>query len=91
MASFKEIVSELFTKDNGIHAAIALAVTLIVILLFGQFFIVAAALVAVGFYVREVYQAGWDWTLKGSLHKHLEWVAPTVVSLIVGLVLLAVL
>lgn len=72
---------DVFTLDNLLHAIIAVAFTLILGSLLPWPFLYAA-LASVGLYLREASQVKWDFTLKWSAHKHLEWSVGTLAAFI---------
>lgn len=75
---------EVFTLDNLLHSLVAVAFTSISLGLLavgaspgGAAFGLAGG-AGVGLYLREAAQVDWDFTLKSSLHKHMEWLVGTV-------------
>lgn len=79
------------TWDNFLHSLVAVAFTCLAIpalIFFGPVArhfgvgldwlpFLLAALAGIGLYLREVSQVGWDFTLRWSAHKHLEWAVGT--------------
>lgn len=81
--------NDVFTLDNFLHALAAVAFTVIL----GWFLpwpFIYAALAGVGLYVREASQVNWDFTLKWSVHKHLEWAVGTLAGFIAASILVVV-
>lgn len=86
------MLKDIFSIDNLWHSLVAVAFVLIVGLIFGGASpFIAAALAGVGLYLREVSQVDWDFSLKGSQHKHLEWIVGTVAGFIAAVILAIVL
>lgn len=82
-------MKSIFTIDNLLHALVAIALVVLAVLILGSGAAVPAALLAgIGLYLREVSQAGWKFSLGGSIHKHLEWGVGTGAGLIVALLCL---
>ena len=80
-------MSKIFTLDNLLHALVAVAFVILLVLIFGQHAALPAAIAAgVGLYLREAWQVDWDWSLGGSRHKHLEWAVGTAAGLVVALI-----
>ena len=80
---------DVFTVDNLLHALVAVAFT-VALGWFLPFDPVYAVLAGVGLYLREASQVGWDFTLRWSAHKHLEWAVGTVAALVASGVMLVV-
>lgn len=77
---------DVFTLDNLLHALAAIAFVVIL----GWFLpwpFAYAVLAGIGLYVREASQVDWDFTLKWSAHKHLEWAVGTLAGFIAAGVL----
>ena len=78
------MLNEIFTVDNLLHSLVAVAFVQLgwLLVLRGRGhvwgFFLAAGLATVGLYLREASQVDWDWALRGSLHKHLEWIVGSV-------------
>ena len=81
---------DVFTVDNLLHTLVAVAFVWAVgaaihflggSISFGVAFALAG-LAGIGLYLREASQVGWDFTLKFSAHKHLEWAVGTVGALV---------
>lgn len=82
---------DVFTIDNLLHFAVALAAIVIMWLLFGLP-ILGAFVATIGLYIREVLQVRnkhgvWSFTLLGSLHKNLEWGLASFLGFVVAVVL----
>jgi hypothetical protein len=86
----KSWLDDIFSIDNLLHSLVAVAFVVILSLLIGLP-LLWAVLAAVGLYLREVSQVDWDFTLKGSRHKHLEWIVGSVVGLIAAVTLMVLL
>jgi hypothetical protein len=85
-------MSKIFTVDNLLHALVAVAFVILLVLIFGQQAALPAAILAgIGLYLREVAQAGWRFSLDGSRHKHLEWIIGTAVGLVAALICVLIL
>jgi hypothetical protein len=85
-------MNRLFTRDNLLHALVAVVFVILLVLIFGRLAAFPAAILAgVALYLREVSQAGWNWSLGGSRHKHLEWAIGTAVGFIVALICVLIL
>lgn len=80
---------DVLTVDNLLHALVAVAFV-VAVGWFLPFDPVYALLAGIGLYLREVSQVKWDFTLKGSAHKHLEWIVGTVCGFLASFVMLAV-
>lgn len=78
--------NDVFTLDNLLHALAAVAFTLILGSLLPWPFLYAA-LSGIGLYLREASQVKWDFTLKWSAHKHLEWAVGTLAATIAAAIL----
>lgn len=80
---------DVLTVDNALHALVAVAFV-VAVGWFAPWDPLYAALAGIGLYLREASQVGWDMTLKGSVHKHLEWIVGTVCGFLASFVMLAV-
>lgn len=97
----KFLRNHVLTWDNFLHGLVAVAFTCLAlpILLWlgpsaGRLGISLAwlpfpfaALAGVGLYLREASQVDWDFTLRWSAHKHLEWAVGTAAALLAAGVL----
>ena len=83
------VLREAFTLDNLWHSLVAIAFTGVLTFFLPGFWIVWSALAALGLYLREASQVSWDFTLRFSLHKHLEWIVGSLAGLVAA-VLIAV-
>ena len=72
---------DVFTLDNLWHSLVAVVFT-VALGWFLPFDFAYAFLAGVGLYLREASQVKWDFTLKFSPHKHLEWIVGTVAAFI---------
>lgn len=86
----KSWLDDIFSIDNLLHSLVAVAFVVILSLLIGLP-LLWAVLAAVGLYLREVSQVDWDFTLKGSRHKHLEWIVGSVAGVIAAAILMMLL
>ena len=75
------IKDDILTLDNLFHSLVAVAFTVALgwLLPFDPLY---AVLAGIGLYLREASQVGWDFTLRGSAHKHCEWAVGAVAALI---------
>jgi hypothetical protein len=80
---------DVFTLDNLWHVLVAVSFT-VALGWFLPFDPVYALLAGIGLYLREVSQVRWDFTLKGSAHKHLEWITATICAFLASFVMLVV-
>jgi len=77
-----KLLDEIFTLDNLLHSLVAAVfvgvVSGLLAIWTGQSSwavpFSAAFAATIGLYLREASQVDWDFTLHGSLHKHLEWI-----------------
>jgi hypothetical protein len=69
------------TVDNLLHALVAVAFT-VALGWFLPFDFAYAVLAGIGLYLREASQVDWDFTLRWSAHKHLEWATGTAAAFI---------
>jgi len=84
------VSKDILTVDNLLHTLVAVAFVWLVAWgaqraggewdLLPTFLL--ALLAGLGLYLREVSQVDWDFTLRFSAHKHLEWAVGTVGALI---------
>lgn len=82
-------MTNVLTKDNGVHALFCIAVTVFGGLLVGWPLAWAAG-AGVAIYLREASQVGWRWGLEGSGHKWAEALTGPLAGLGVAVLMLAV-
>jgi len=80
---------DVWTIDNLLHALVACAFVVVVgwWLPFDPLY---ALLAGIGLYLREASQASWDFTLRKSVHKHLEWIVGSACGFLASFIMLAV-
>ena len=73
------MIKDIFSLDNLFHSLVSVGFVLVVAIFLGVAAgFIGAVLAMVGLYLREASQVGWDFTLKGSFHKHMEWIVGSV-------------
>jgi hypothetical protein len=82
------VKDDILTRDNALHAAVAVFVVVVTSLVSGPGFPwIAAGLIGLLLYLREASQVDWDFTLRFSAHKHLEWIVGTVAAFIAAAIM----
>lgn len=81
------MLKDIFSIDNLLHSLVSVAFVIVVAIFLGALAgFVAAILAMVGLYLREASQVDWDFTLKGSFHKHMEWIVGSVAGFLAAII-----
>lgn len=85
-------MKDIFSWDNLFHSLVAVAFVSILAYLIHLLFWwdwlgwLLGALAMIGLYLREASQVDWDFTLRFSFHKHMEWFVGSVCGFVASLI-----